>query len=321
LIFIWGQADLTGSTELSHKGKPVGYKYLPIIITKRRGAAQMQGPLLGVFVSLLLNGGMKSVRPASPIGWGDREGYATDMDSPVRIAMWSGPRNISTALMRSWGNRPDTTVIDEPFYAFYLQRTGKPHPGATEIISQSETDQSQIVERLLGPRPRGKPVFYQKQMAHHFLPEIDPRWLNQVINCFLIRNPAEVITSYLRKNGEPALDDLGFVQQMHLFQMVSANTGIVPPVIDAADVLKNPRGTLELLCSAVGVKFDQAMLSWPPGSRDSDGVWAKYWYSEVERSTSFQPHSSRNEPVPAHLRELYEQCRDYYRELYQYRLH
>src|SRR4051812_23124674 len=203
------------------------------------------------------------------------------MDEPVRIAMWSGPRNISTALMRSWENRSDTTVIDEPFYGFYLKQTGKPHPGAAEIISHSETDQSKIIDRLLEPRPRGKPIFYQKQMAHHLLTGIDRGWLNQVTNCFLIRDPAEVITSYLRKNGEPTLGDLGFVQQIRLFEMVRANTNTTPPVIDAADVLKNPRTSLELMCSAVGVAFDQAMLSWPAGPRDSDGVWAKYWYAEV----------------------------------------
>jgi len=243
------------------------------------------------------------------------------MNRPVRIAMWSGPRNISSALMRSWGNRPDTIVIDEPFYALYLKRTGKAHPGASEIVATSETDESRIVGRLLSPLPAGKSIFYQKQMTHHLLTDVDRGWLNEVTNCFLIRNPAEVITSYIRKTDDLALDDLGFVQQMQLFESVRANTGAVPPVIDAADVLSDPRRTLGLLCSAVGVRFDEMMLSWPTGLRDTDGVWAKYWYAEVARSTSFQSRSPQTPKVPEHLREVYDQCRDCYRALYRHRLH
>jgi hypothetical protein len=153
------------------------------------------------------------------------------------------------------------------------------------------------------------------------LPEIDHGWLNQVTNCFLIRDPAEVINSYVRKKDNPALDDLGFAQQAELFQAVRQKTGEIPPVIDARDVLQDPKRMLSLLCRAVGAEFDEAMLSWPPGLRDTDGVWAKYWYTEVARSTSFQPYRSKNDPVPARLIDLCEGCRGYYEELYQHRLH
>ena len=242
------------------------------------------------------------------------------MPKIVRVAMWSGPRNISTALMRSWGNRADTVVIDEPFYAFYLARTGKPHPGASEIISQLETNPEKVIERLVAD-PGGKTIFYQKQMTHHLLPEIDRNWMDQVTNCFLIRDPAEVITSYIRKNDEPTLEDLGFAQQTELFEFVRRRTDKIPPVIDAADVLRNPRHILGRLCAALGVAFDEAMLSWPAGLRDTDGIWAKYWYAEVARSTCFQPYKPEAETVPAHLGKLHDECRKFYDELHQYRIH
>src|SRR3954462_6106124 len=147
--------------------------------------------------------------------------------------MWSGPRNISTALMRAWENRPDTAVIDEPFYAYYLQRTGEDHPGATEVIAHGETDWRKIVPQLTGSVPKGRRIYYQKQMTHHLLPEVGREWLRQVINCFLIREPAEVISSYMKKNHEPSLDDVGFVQQAEIFDFVKATSDVLPPVIDA----------------------------------------------------------------------------------------
>lgn len=240
---------------------------------------------------------------------------------PVRIAMWSGPRNISTAMMRAWGNRPDTFVCDEPFYAHYLQATGREHPGRDEVIAQGETDPRAVIEELLGPVPGGKQIFYQKQMTHHLLPEIDHGWLGAVTNCFLIRDPAEVIVSYIRKNNDPALEDIGFVQQAEIFDWVKENTGRVPPVVDARDVLENPAKILRLLCEALGVGFTEAMLSWPPGLRQTDGIWAKHWYGEVENSTGFRP-AARREPaaVPPRLRGVYERSREYYERLYEYRL-
>lgn len=241
---------------------------------------------------------------------------------PLRLAMWSGPRNISTAMMRSWGNRPDTFVSDEPFYAHYLQATGREHPGAAAVIANGETDWRKIVEYLTADVPCGKSIFYQKQMTHHLLPHIDREWLGALTNCFLIRDPGEVIASYLKKNSDPAVEDLGFVQQAEIFDWVRAQTGAIPPVVDARDVLENPGKTLRLLCEALRVEFMEEMLSWPPGLRETDGIWAKHWYGEVATSTGFRKSAPR-EPalVPERLCGVYERSRECYARLYQYRLH
>lgn len=243
-------------------------------------------------------------------------------NKPVRIAMWSGPRNISTAMMRSWGNRPDTFVCDEPFYAHYLHATGRDHPAANEVIASGEIDWRKVVESLTGDVPEGKQIFFQKQMTHHLLPQIDRAWLCGVTNCFLTRDPREVIVSYIKKNNDPTLEDIGFVQQAEIFDWVRADTGAIPAVIDARDVLDHPRRILELLCDNVGVEFSDSMLSWPPGLRATDGIWAKHWYGEVVTSTTFRGPSPR-EPasVPEHLLEVYERSRDAYARLYQHRLH
>jgi hypothetical protein len=240
---------------------------------------------------------------------------------PIRLAMWSGPRNISTAMMRAWGNRPDTFVIDEPFYAYYLKATGKKHPGADEVIAIGETDWREVVAQLTSPFPNGRRIFFQKQMTHHLLPEVDRKWLGAVTNCFLIRDPREVIISYIKKQGDPALEDLGFMQQAEIFDFVRERMSAIPPIVDARDVLENPKRTLGLLCDAVGVEFSESMLSWPPGLRETDGIWAKYWYGEVAKTTSFQPYHPRASEVPARLREIYQHCCECYRRLYEYRLH
>ena len=239
----------------------------------------------------------------------------------IRIGMWSGPRNISTAMMRSWGNRADTVVVDEPFYAYYLKATGKKHPGAEEVIAAGETDWRKIVALLSAPIPRGKHVLFQKQMTHHLLPEVDRRWIIDLRNFFLIRDPREVILSYIKKNPEPTLEDLGFVQQQKIFNFVRQETGRVPATIDARDIRERPEDSLRLICHAVGLEFNRAMLSWPPGLRETDGTWAKYWYNEVAKSTSFQPYQSSEGLVPDRLREIHEQCRASYEQLYQFRLH
>ncbi len=233
--------------------------------------------------------------------------------------MWSGPRNISTALMRAWGNRPDTIVVDEPLYAFYLQRTKADHPAGEEVIAAGEIDWRKVVERLTtDPLPNGRRVFYQKHMTHHLLPEIDRSFLDRLTTCFLIRDPAEVIASYTKKNHEPSIEDLGFLQQAEIFALVSKRA--LPPVIDARDVQENPARTLRLLCEAVGVEFTDAMLSWPPGLRETDGIWAKYWYAEVEKSTGFRPPRSRETEVPARLRDVYDECLAIYEQLRNHRL-
>jgi Sulfotransferase domain len=240
--------------------------------------------------------------------------------TPVRIAMWSGPRNISTAMMRAWGNRRDTVVIDEPFYAYYLKTTGKNHPGADEVIAAGEIDWRKIVAQLTGPIPNGRQIFFQKQMTHHFLPEINRAWLGAVTNCFLIRDPREVIASYVKKREDPSLEDLGFMQQAEIFDFVRSRTDAIPPIVDAKDVLENPERTLRLLCDAVGVDFNKSMLSWPPGLRETDGVWARHWYSEVAKTTSFRPYRSGKNEMPQRFREIYERCRECYEKLYQHRL-
>jgi hypothetical protein len=247
-------------------------------------------------------------------------------DEPIRIAMWSGPRNISTAMMRAWGNRMDTFVVDEPFYAFYLKTTAKRHPGADEVMASGETDWRRVVAQLLGPLPESRHkglshILYQKQMTHHLLPGVDRQWLGAMTNCFLIRDPREVIVSYIKKQGDPTLEDLGFAQQAEIFDWVRQKTASVPPVIDAGDVQQNPERVLRRLCDAVGVEFSESMLSWAPGFRETDGIWAQHWYGEVARSTSFRPHQPKAGPVPERLRQIYERCRECYKRLYKYRLH
>jgi hypothetical protein len=239
---------------------------------------------------------------------------------PLRLAMWSGPRNISTAMMRAWGNRADTAVVDEPFYAFYLAHIGKEHPGAAEIIAAGETEWRKVVDRLTKNAPRDRAIFYQKQMTHHLLPEVARDWLASLTNCFLIRDPAEVIVSYIRKNDDPMLEDLGFVQQLEIFDWVRAQLGKTPPVIEARDVLQNPERTLRLLCAAIGVGFESSMLSWPPGLRETDGIWAKHWYGEVAKSTSFQAYKAHPISVPARLHEIEARCRECYEQLRAYRI-
>jgi hypothetical protein len=239
----------------------------------------------------------------------------------LRLAMWSGPRNISTALMRSWGNRDDTAVCDEPLYAHYLAATGKPHPGAAEVIAHGAADWRQAVAALTGDVPGGKRIFYQKHMTHHLLPGIDRSWLGRLTNCFLIRHPREVLASYVKVVAEPELEDVGFVQQAEIFDWVRAHQGVTPPVVDARDVLGDPRRLLGLLCDALGVGFQEAMLSWAPGLRPTDGVWARHWYREVEHSTGFRPYTPRDVELPPHLSAQYERCLECSEQLYAHRLH
>lgn len=222
--------------------------------------------------------------------------------------------------MRAWGNRPDTFVCDEPFYACYLQATGSDHPGRDEVIAAGETDWQKVIDWLTGEAPGGKSIFFQKQMTHHLLPEIDRQWLEQVANCFLIRDPREVIVSYLKKNRDPTAEDVGYPQQAEIFRRVREQSGETPPVLDARDVLADPRRMLGQLCQRVGVEFLDSMLAWPPGLRETDGVWAKYWYAEVQTSTGFKPYAARNEDVPARLADVHRQCLESYEELYQYRM-
>lgn len=243
------------------------------------------------------------------------------VEDGTRIAMWSGPRNISTALMRSWGSRQDTTVWDEPLYAHYLQATGREHPGREEVIAHHETDVEAVIRRLTqAPIPNQADIFYQKHMAHHMLPEIPTEWVHDLRNAFLIRDPAEMLPSLAEFLPEPTLRDTGLKQQWTLFQKVQEDTDRPPPVIDARDVLADPKGVLRALCDALNVPFRSSMLSWEPGPRPTDGVWAKYWYDAVEQSTGFHPHTPSSDPVPDRLKSLHATCQEYYRRLSKHRL-
>jgi hypothetical protein len=234
--------------------------------------------------------------------------------------MWSGPRNISTAMLRSWGNRADTFVTDEPLYAHYLLHTGLEHPGAEEIIGWQEPDWRKVADWLTGPVPEGKAIWYQKHMAHHLLPRIEREWLGALAHCFLIREPREMLTSLLKVLPQPTLADTGLPQQWELFQGERERTGTLPPVLDARDVLEHPAGLLQALCETLDIPFTEAMLAWPPGPRVTDGIWAKYWYDAVERSTGFQPYAPKPDPVPAALLPLLRECEELYGKLYEYRL-
>jgi hypothetical protein len=239
---------------------------------------------------------------------------------PLRLAMWSGPRNISTAMMRAWGNRPDTIVCDEPLYAHYLQVTGVDHPGREEVIASHDPDWRRVVSMLTVAIPVGKAVFYQKHMAHHLTPDIDRTWLRDLTNCFLIRDPREMLLSLIQVTPRPALEDTGLPQQVEILERVSDLTGTAPPVIDARDVLLDPRGMLGQLCRSVGIAFHEAMLHWPAGSRATDGVWARHWYDAVNRSTGFEPYRPRPGALPPHLAGLLDQCMQYYERLQACRL-
>lgn len=238
----------------------------------------------------------------------------------LRIAMWSGPRNISTALMRSFEARGDTAVCDEPLYAHYLARRPVDHPGREEIVATCETDWRKVADFLTGPVPGGKPVFYQKHMAHHLLPEIGREWLSELTHAFLIRDPREMLLSLAKVTPDPGALDTGLPQQLELLRAVERRTGKTPPVIDARDVLENPRAVLTKLCAALGLEWTEAMLAWPPGRRASDGVWAKHWYAEVEKSTGFERYRPRPGELAPELARVHAQCLAPYRTLHALRL-
>jgi Sulfotransferase domain len=237
-------------------------------------------------------------------------------NSPVtRLAVWSGPRTISTALMRSWENRPDTIVVDEPLYAHYLDATGLDHPGRAEVIGAGETDWRKVVAMLLGPVPDGIRALYQKHMAHHLLPGIDRGWLTDLTNVLLIRDPREVVASYVRSRTAVTADDLGLPQQIQLFDELAA-AGTPPPVIDARDFLLDPESYLRAVCRHVGLDFTPRMLAWPPGRRDSDGVWGRYWYDAVWRSSGFAEYRPRDPQLDSHGAAVAEECRPLYERLH-----
>jgi hypothetical protein len=241
--------------------------------------------------------------------------------APVRIAMWSGPRNISTAMMRSFEARGDTAVVDEPFYAAYLAATGLDHPMRDEVLASQSHDWQEVATALSGPIPGARPIWYQKHMTHHMLPGIDLEWLASVRNAFLIREPSAVLASYVQKRGDVTLADIGILRQRELFDREADRLGAAPPVVDSEDVLADPAGTLSRLCRALGIEYTGAMLSWPSGRRADDGVWAPAWYAAVEASTGFgAPPQRVRALLPAALERIAEAARPHYEALAAHRL-
>ena len=233
----------------------------------------------------------------------------------VRIAMWSGPRNISTAMMRSFENRGDTSVIDEPFYAFYLSHSGLEHPGKEDILKFQSTNWDEVVRLITGKIPDDKFIWYQKHMVHHIANEKDIDWLKNFHNCFLIRHPREVIISYAKQAPINEITDLGFIQQVDLFKRILSLTGETPFVFEAKDILIKPEKHLKKMCEYFNINFTRKMLKWPKGERRTDGVWSQYWYKNVINSDSFFQYRDFKEEVPSSYKNLLSECLSYYEYL------
>lgn len=240
----------------------------------------------------------------------------------VRIAMWSGPRNISTAMMRAFENRPDCSVMDEPFYAAYLAATGADHPMREEVMAAQPTDWRAVVEQVLGPIAGERQVSYQKHMTHHMLSEFGRDWTAQVRNAFLIRAPEDVLLSYAQVRGTATVEDIGVPQQRDLFEREADRLGHAPPVIDSFDVLADPRSVLSALCQVLGIPFSEQMLHWPAGPRAGDGVWAPAWYAAVEQSTGFSAPRPRGRigDLPDALKRVADVARADYEHLASFKL-
>ena len=238
----------------------------------------------------------------------------------IRIAMWSGPRNLSTAMMRSFESRSDTFVSDEPFYGCFLKTSGAPHPMRDETIAAMDCDWKGVMETLRGNVPDGSAIWFQKHMWHHMVGPVGYEDFGGFTHAFLIREPERMIASYLRKRERAAFEDFGLEQQAEFFEREAERLGRAPPVVDASDVLGNPEAVLSNLCRELGIPFDQAMLSWAPGSRPTDGPWAPHWYGAVERSTGFGPSESDNVDLSSEDRRLADRCRPYYARLAAHRL-
>lgn len=238
----------------------------------------------------------------------------------LRLAMWSGPRNISTAMMRSWENRGDCAVVDEPFYAHYLKVTGLDHPGREEVIATGVPDWRRVAAMLTGPVPGNHAIWYQKHMTHHLLPHIERGWMDALTHVFLIRDPRRVLNSYVRSRPHVTAADLGVAQQLEIFRYVRERCGQEPPVIDAADFLADPQRYLRALCTRLGISFTPRMLSWPAGPRPTDGAWAPYWYDSVARSTCFEPYTAGATEAPGEFREILAEVMPAFEELHAARL-
>jgi hypothetical protein len=234
--------------------------------------------------------------------------------------MWSGPRNISTAMMRSFGNRPDTAVIDEPFYAAYLVATGIDHPLRAETIATQSSDWREVARMLTSDEPGDRPIFYQKHMTHHMLPEFGRDWMAQCRNAFLIRDPRDVLASYSARREHVTLADIGILQQRDVFNGVCDALGQTPPVIDGADILAAPEPMLQALCDALDIPFSADMLHWAAGPRETDGAWAPAWYQSVWASTGFRASDAAPRALLPALGAIADKAQPVYESLAAYRL-
>ena len=234
--------------------------------------------------------------------------------------MWSGPRNLSTAMMRSFENREDTVVFDEPFYAHYLSVTELNHPGRDEILDFQSTNWNEVVEKCTNTRFHEKNLCYQKHMAQHNLQGFDISWIKDVQNCILIRDPKNVIASYEKKIPIEDERHLGYIQQAEIIEFLEKERGITPPIIDADDILKNPESMMKKLCNVLDIVFYKSMLRWPAGARDSDGVWGAYWYEGVYESTGFKPYTKKEVNLDQNLANVYEKCKKHYDSFYKKRI-
>jgi len=235
------------------------------------------------------------------------------MDNTIRINLWSGPRNISTALMYSFAQRSDTSVFDEPLYAYYLahSKAKEYHPGSDEIISTMENDGNKIIEMMKGNHPT-KVVFF-KHMTHHLL-DLDRSFMKGMVNVFLTRNPKEMLPSYLEQVDKPTLGDVGYAAHIDLLKILK-DSGEKIIVLDGKNILLNPQKVLKELCFKIGIPFEEVMLSWEAGARPEDGCWAKYWYKNVHKSTGFGVYKPKTAPFPNQLENLLAECQPYYNEL------
>ncbi len=235
--------------------------------------------------------------------------------------MWSGPRNISTAMMRSFENRPDCIVSDEPLYGAWLSTTGEAHPMHREVIAAMDTDWRSVVSTLTGPLPHGDSVWYQKHMTHHLLPEMmEADWLSRLTHVFLIRDPRQVVASYLNKRETVSPEAIGVPQQVRLYDLVVDHLGQTPPIIDSGEFLVDPEGHLRALCERLNIEFLPEMLSWPPGPRQSDGVWAPHWYQAVWQSEGFGPPPSRVPELRGKAASVAMECLPLYERLHALRI-
>ena len=236
----------------------------------------------------------------------------------MNIFMWSGPRNLSTALMRSFENREDTKVWDEPLYAYYLNETKKDHPMFKEIIEAYEININKLTKRIVSTN-KDKKISYQKHMSHHILSQTPINWITKGTNVFLIRDPRDVILSYIQKNTLNNSDDIGFPMQRKLFNLIK-DRGENPIVVNSDDLSTSPRDVLIKLCSKLKIKFSEKMLTWNKGKRDSDGIWEKVWYKNVESSTNFEKLKKNDQVIPKVHENIYKECLDVYNELNLYKI-